>query len=90
MYTRGHRIGSRSLYRFWKLYYNGCEKDYEAEFGSPFPEQLASQLKPGDAVYIDMDKDGKIDPNDAVVGTGYTDDPQYIAGFSFGFTWKRM
>ena len=90
MYTRGHRIGSRSLYKFWKLYYNGCEKDYEAEFGSPFPEQLASQLKPGDAVYIDMDKDGKIDPNDAVVGTGYTDDPQYIAGFSFGFTWKRL
>ncbi len=90
MYTRGHRIGSRSLYRFWKLYYEGCEADYEKEFGSAFPKQFVGVLKPGDAIYIDMDKDGIIDGNDVVVGTGYTDDPQYIAGLTLGFTWKRL
>ena len=90
MYTKGHRIGSRSLYRFWKLYYEGCEADYEQEFGSKFPKQFVGVLKPGDAVYVDMDKDGIIDGNDVVVGTGFTDDPQYIAGLTLGFTWKRL
>ncbi|MBE6260677.1 MAG: TonB-dependent receptor [Prevotella sp.] len=88
MYTKGHRIGSRSLYQFWKFYYEGAEADYEKEFGSPFPEQFVSELKPGDAVYVDLDKDGKIDPNDAKVGLGYTDDPEYIAGLSLGCNWK--
>ncbi len=87
MYTRGHRIGSRSLYKFWGLYYDGCEADYEKEFGSPFPEQFVSNLKPGDAVYVDMDKDRKVDGNDVVVAMGYTDDPQYIAGLTVGCAW---
>ena len=90
MYTRGHRIGSRSLYRFWKLYYEGCEADYESEFGSSFPTQKVAVLHPGDAVFVDMDKDGIIDDNDKVVGTGYTDDPQYIAGLQLGFSWNRL
>lgn len=90
MYTKGHRIGSRTLYRFWKLYYEGCEADYENEFGSKFPKQFVGVLRPGDAVYIDMDKDGLVDGNDMVVGTGYTDDPQYIAGLSIGCAWKRL
>ena len=88
MYTKGHRIGSRSLYQFWKFYYQGAEADYEQEFGSPFPVQFVSDLKPGDALYVDLDKDGKIDPNDMIVGTGHTDDPEYIAGLSFGCAWK--
>ncbi len=90
MYTRGHRIGSRSLYQFWKYYYTGCEADYEKEFGYPFPTQFVAQLQPGDAVYVDMDHDGKIDGNDQVVATGHTDDPQYIAGLTLGFTWKQL
>ena len=91
MYTKGHRIGSRSLYQFWKYYYDGCEADYEKEFGSPFPKQFVANLRPGDAVYVDMDKDGKVDDNDVVVGSsGKTDDPQYIAGLSFGFNWKNL
>lgn len=90
MYTRGHRIGSRSLYQFWRFYYQGAEADYEKEFGSPFPVQFVSDLKPGDAVYVDLDRDGKIDPNDMIVGTGHTDDPEYIAGLSFGCAWKGL
>ncbi len=90
MYTKGHRIGSRSLYKFWKYYYEGCEADYQAEFGSEFPKQFVGTLKPGDAVYVDLDKDGIIDGNDAIVGLGYTDDPQYIAGLTLGFSWNRL
>jgi TonB-linked SusC/RagA family outer membrane protein len=89
MYTKGHRIGSRSLYKFWGLYYDGCEQDYMREYDvDTFPTQLVPNLKPGDAIYVDMDKDGKVDGNDVVVGMGYTDDPEYIAGLSLGCSWK--
>ena len=90
MYTKGHRIGSRSLYQFWKYYYDGAEADYQKEFGQPFPDQLVAQLKPGDAVYIDMDQNGVVDDNDVVVGTGHTDDPKYIAGLSLGCSWNNF
>lgn len=91
MYTRGHRIGKRSMYKFWKFYYDGAEADYEKEFGQPFPQQIIKNkyLKPGDAVYVDMDGNGKIDPND-MYRTGFTDDPEYIAGLSFGFAYKKL
>ena len=88
MYQRGNRIGSRSLYKFWKYYYPGAEADYKAEFGSDFPTQLVGNLQPGDAVYVDLNKDGKIDGNDMFRGNMYTDDPEYIAGLTFGFQYK--
>ena len=90
-YEKGHRIGARSQYQFWKFYYEGCEADYEKEFGSPFPtEQLVAQLQPGDCVFVDLDKNGKIDTNDMTRDLGYTDDPEYMAGLTFGFNWKRL
>lgn len=92
MYTKGNRIGSRLLYQFWKFYYDGCEADYEKEFGRPFPEQIVSNsnLKPGDAVFVDLDGDGKVDANDMTRTLGFTDDPEYIAGLSFGFAYKKI
>lgn len=89
MYTAGHRIGKRSMYKFWKFYYEGAEADYEKEFGQPFPTQFVSKLKPGDAVFVDLDGDGRIDGND-MYRTGYTDDPEYIAGLSLGFAYKKL
>ena len=89
-YQKGHRIGSRSQYLFWKYYYEGCEADYEAEFGQPFPTQIVSDIQPGDAVYVDLDGNGKIDENDMSRDYGYTDDPEYIAGLNLGFTWKGL
>ena len=88
MYERGKRIGSRSLYKFWKYYYQGAEADYEKEFGSAFPKQFVGTLMPGDAVYVDLNQDGKIDGNDMFRGNAYTDDPEYIAGLTLGFQWK--
>ena len=90
MYTAGHRIGARSQYKFWKFYYEGAEADYQKEFGTPFPTQLVSNLKPGDCVYVDLDKDGKIDGNDASRDYGYTDDPQYIAGLNLALYYKNI
>ena len=92
-YQKGHRIGSRSLYKFWKFYYEGCEADYEKEFGKPFPEQIItnSNLLPGDCIYVDLNGDGKIDTNDMSRELGSkTDDPEYILGLNLGFTWKDL
>jgi TonB-linked SusC/RagA family outer membrane protein len=89
MYERGKRIGSRSLYKFWKFYYPGAEADYEREFGTKFPTQFVGQLQPGDAVYVDLNGDGLIDGNDMFRGNAYTDDPEYIAGLTLGFQWKQ-
>ena len=87
MYTRGHRIGSRLQYKFWKLYYEGAEADYEQEFGSPYPTQLRT-LKPGDPIFVDLDKNGIINANDQSRDYGYTDDPQYIAGLNLAAYYK--
>jgi len=88
MYTRGHRIGARSQYKFWKFYYEGAEADYQAEFNQPFPKQLSEKLYPGDCVFVDLDGNGEIDPNDASRDYGYTDDPQYIAGLNLALYYK--
>ena len=41
-------------------------------------------------MYVDLDGDGKIDPSDQSRDYGYTDDPMYMAGLTFGFTWNRL
>lgn len=91
MFAKGHRIGARSMYKFWK-YYEGeqTKAEYEQTFGTPFPKQLISNLQPGDCVYVDLDGDGKIDPNDMTRDNGYTDDPEYVAGLTLGFNYKRL
>lgn len=91
MLAKGHRIGARSMYKFWK-YYEGeqTKAEYEQTFGTPFPQQLISNLQPGDCVYVDLDGDGKIDPNDMTRDNGYTDDPEYMAGLTLGFNYKRL
>lgn len=89
-YQKGHRIGSRSQYKFWKFYYNGAEADYEKQFGTAFPKQLVDNLQEGDAVFVDLNKDGIIDGNDKSYDYGHTDDPEYIAGLTLGFQWKDL
>ena len=91
MFAKGHRICARSMYKFWK-YYEGeqTKAEYEQTFGTPFPKQLISNLQPGDCVYVDLDGDGKIDPNDMTRDNGYTDDPEYMAGLTLGFNYKRL
>lgn len=90
MLEKGHRIGSRKIYQFYKYYYEGIEADYEKEFGIPLPKHGERELKPGDCVYVDLNKDGVIDTNDGSRELGtYTDDPEYTLGLNLGFNWKK-
>lgn len=90
-YEKGHRIGSRSQYKFWKFYEGPqTETEYEAVFGQPFPTQNVATLQPGDCVFVDLNGDGKVDTSDMSYDYGYTDDPIYMLGTTLGFTWKRL
>jgi len=46
---------------------------------------MAITLIPGDAVYVDLNNDGKLDGNDATRDLGYTDVPEYTADLVLGF-----
>lgn len=85
---KGHRLGSRSQYKFFRFYDENTPALYEKTFGEPFPTQIAENLQNGDAVYVDLNHDGKIDANDMSRDYGYTDDPEYMIGMNIGFSYK--
>jgi TonB-linked SusC/RagA family outer membrane protein len=95
-YAKGHRIGARSQYLFFEYYEEpsgsnaGTAGRYKAKYGEDMPTQLVSELKAGDAVYVDLDHNGKIDGDDMSRNYGNTDDPKYMAGINMGFTWKNL
>ncbi len=91
-YTAGRRIGSRSQYKFWRLYDSDADALYQAEFGASLPEQslLASGISDGDAIYVDLDGNGVVNELDMSRDYGYTDDPEYIVGLNVGFNWKHF
>ena len=86
-YEKGHRIGSRYMYQFFRYYDSDTPRLYEETFGQPYPKQLVD-LKDGDAVFVDLDGNGYIDENDKTRDLGYTDDPEFLAGLNAGFAWK--
>lgn len=89
LYQKGHRIGARKQHQFWRFYDEGTPQLYEETFGTPFPDHGIT-LKPGDAVFVDLNGDGKIDTEDASYNYGYTDDPKYLLGLNMGFSWKNF
>lgn len=95
-YVKGHRLGSSSKYQFFEFYEEasgdnvGTAGRYKAKYGEDLPTQLVTDLKAGDAVYVDLDHNGKINSDDMSRGLGYTDDPEYMAGINIGFTWKNI
>ncbi|WP_234367850.1 SusC/RagA family TonB-linked outer membrane protein [Parabacteroides pacaensis] len=50
--------------------------------------KMAVTPKPGDAIYKDLNHDGKVDSNDKTY-FGYSERPEYIAGLLAGFNWKN-
>lgn len=88
-YQKGHRIGARSQYVFWRFYDENTPALYEETFHRPFPTHPVA-LQNGDAVYVDLDGNRAIDANDSSRDYGFTDDPEYMVGFNFGFTWKKL
>jgi len=89
MYETGRRINSRSMYKFWGFYDETADARYQEEFGIPISDHGIT-LQPGDAVYVDLNKDGKLDGNDATRNIGFTDLPEYTAGLNLGFSWKNF
>ena len=89
-YSKGHRLGARSQYQFWRYYDEQTPALYEKTFGEPFPTQLVTNIQNGDAVYVDLNHDGKIDENDMTRDLGYTDDPEYMIGLNLGFSYKGL
>lgn len=89
-YQKNHRIGSRNQYLFWRYYDEGTPALYEKTFNRPFPEYENITLQNGDAVYIDLNGDRKIDSNDMSYDYGFTDDPEYMVGIQLGFNWKNL
>lgn len=87
-YQKGHRIGARSQYLFWRYYDEGTPELYEKTFNRPYPEKNAT--RDGDAVFIDLNGDRIIDANDASYDYGFTDDPEYMVGIQLGFSWKNL
>ncbi len=86
-YQKGHRIGARKQYLFYRYYDEGTEARYEAEFNRPYPTQI-SHLQYGDCVYVDLNGDRIIDNNDMSYDYGFTNDPEYMAGLTLGFSYK--
>ena len=87
-YQKGHRIGARYQYQFFRYYDKDTPRLYQETFGKPFPTQLV-ELKDGDAVFVDLDGNGYIDQNDMTRELGFTDDPMYVLGVNGGFNWKN-
>ena len=88
-YEKGHRLGSRLMYKFFRFYDEETPRLYEETYGKPFPEQRV-ELQNGDAVFVDLDGDGKITDSDMTRELGFTDDPEYLMGLNAGFSWKDL
>ncbi len=89
MYQTGRKINSRSMYKFWGFYDETADARYQEEFGQAIANH-GIILEAGDAVYVDLNGDGKLDGNDATRNLGYTDIPEYTAGLNAGFTWGKF
>jgi TonB-linked SusC/RagA family outer membrane protein len=88
MLQKGHRVGSRSQAKFWRFYDADAEALYQKEFGTPLADH-GLVLRPGDPVFVDLNSDGVIGPEDVSYDYGYTDDPRYVVGLNMGFNWKN-
>ncbi len=79
----GHAIGYFWGYKTAGIFQNQQQIDDWRSAGKGI---LQPNVKPGDVIYVDVTKDGKIDANDKVdLGNGI---PDLTYGFNFGFDYK--
>lgn len=89
-YYTGQPIGARRGYKFFGFYQEGkTEEEYRNKYGTDIPEQLVSTLKNGDAVYVDIDGDGKITEEYDQLFEGYTDNPELTFSLNLSLAWKN-
>lgn len=99
--TTGLPVGQPFGYEFFELYEPGkTETKYKGKYGKEFPNQVVanSNLKRGDATYVDLNDDGKIDSYDRHA-IGHPDYPEYtfganiflsFKGFDLSMTWSGV
>ncbi|MBO7510735.1 MAG: SusC/RagA family TonB-linked outer membrane protein, partial [Bacteroidales bacterium] len=68
---------------------NGFFSSYEEILNSAVPTNVnATDLRPGDVKYVDINEDGVIDESDRTyLGYGF---PRYTFGFNYSFKWKGI
>ena len=90
----GLPVGQPFAYDLFEFYQEGTEQRYKEAYGTDMPDQGIA-LKYGDAVYVDLNGDEKIDANDQRA-TGYTSNPEltfslntslHYKGFDFSMLW---
>jgi TonB-linked SusC/RagA family outer membrane protein len=85
--STGYPVWQPFGYEFFEFYVKGeTEQRYQLKFGTPMPDQ-GTTVKNGDCIYIDLNGDGKIDPNDRHA-IGYTDIPELNATLNMTFSYK--
>lgn len=86
MMQTGNPVNQPIIRKFWGFYDETADERYQAEFGQPIAKH-ANKLHPGDCVFVDLNGDGVINGDD-IMPLGYTNNPQYTAGLTLGFSWK--
>ncbi len=97
MYHTGHPVGQTFGYEFFEFYNPGeTERRYKEVYGYDIAAnggistfQGVGEIKPGDAVYVDLTGDGTIDQRDEHA-LGYSDIPEYNASLNMSFGWKNF
>ena len=99
LYRTGQKVNQPFGYKFFGLYEPGVtEEEYQSQYDAPLPNQIISNsnLKRGDAIYVDLDGNDKIDTDDRMP-IGNPDYPEYTAaanvffrykGFDLSMTWS--
>jgi len=90
-YYTGHSIGERKGYVFFEFYEHGAtEQRYMDAYGQPLPTQLVADLKNGDAVYVDIDGDGRVTEEYDQMFLGKTDRPDYTFSMNVFLEYKNF
>lgn len=84
----GLPVGQRFGYDLFEFYQEGTEQRYKDAYGTDMPDQK-TELKYGDAVYVDLNADGVIDQNDQKP-IGYTDNPEITWSVNASLNWKGL
>ncbi|MCR4854386.1 MAG: TonB-dependent receptor [Prevotella sp.] len=82
----GLPVGQRFGYDLFEFYQEGTEQRYKEQYGVDMPDQV-TELKYGDAVYVDLNGDGIVDQNDQKP-LGYTDNPEITWSVNANLNWK--
>lgn len=83
----GKAVGQPFMRKFWGFYDDTANERYKEQYGHDIATHSGAQLKPGDAVYVDLNNDGVIDEKDEMA-LGYTNLPRYTGGVNLGFQYK--